>query len=177
VEFLRKNAAAWHLFLWGMAGLFLCVSSCSGPGAREALPENKPDRGKPAIIKKPASSYNDTLRISGLCAVFYSPDSVQMNKIRAVNKVAVFAMLTHDCHYQMEYSRVVLEKYWPKIRIIETSRARYLVFEKMDKSKICVDLNDKNDICGVFLFDGKKEPVLADMPNIDTVLGFYFNHQ
>jgi hypothetical protein len=29
-------------------------------------------------------------------------------------------------------------------------------------------------MCGIFLFDGKKEPELADMMNIDTALGFYF---
>lgn len=100
-----------------------------------------------------------------------------MDKIRAVNKKDVFAMLTHDCHYQMEYSRLVLQKHWPGVRVIDTFRARYLLFEKADKSRIYIDLNDKNDICGLFLFDGTKDPVLADMPNIDTVLGFYFKHQ
>ena len=84
-------------------------------------------------------------------------------------------MLTHDCHYQMQNARQVIKKYWPQVQIIETSKARYLLFVKEDKKQVFIDLNGKNDICGLYLFDGKKDPILADMPNIDTVLGFYFS--
>lgn len=69
---------------------------------------------------------------------------------------------------------MVLRNYWPQIRIIETHEAQYLLFIKRDKRKICIDLNKKNDICGVFLFDRKKDPELIDMMNIDTELNFYF---
>jgi hypothetical protein len=75
----------------------------------------------------------------------------------------------------MRNARMVLKKYWPKVRIIETSKARYLLFIKADKSKKCIDLNSKNDICGIFLFDNKKDPELIDMMNVDTALEFYFN--
>ena len=84
-------------------------------------------------------------------------------------------MLTHDCHYQMQNARIVLKKYWPQLHIVEATKARYILFVKTDETKICIDLNDKNDICGLFLFDTKKNPVLVDMPNIDTELGFYFS--
>lgn len=83
-------------------------------------------------------------------------------------------MITHDCHFQMENARTVLKKYWPGVKIVEACKERYLLFVKQDKTKICIDLNDKNDICGLFLFDPHKNPVLVDMPNIDTELGFYF---
>jgi hypothetical protein len=67
-----------------------------------------------------------------------------------------------------------LKKYWPRIHVIETSEYRYLLFIKTDNSRVCVDLNNKDDMCGIFLFDRKKEPELIDMMNIDTALGFYF---
>ena len=86
----------------------------------------------------------------------------------------IFESLTHDCFYQMRNARMVLKKYWPQVRIIETSKARYLLFIRADKRKICIDLNNKNDICGVFLFEKDKDPQLIDMMNIDTELGFYF---
>jgi len=98
-----------------------------------------------------------------------------MGKIKSVNTKVIFDMLTHNCHYQMENAHIVIKRYWPQIKIVEVSRFRYLLFEKTNKSKVCIDLNDKNDICGLFLFDGKKDPVLVDMPNIDTQLGFYFS--
>ena len=52
---------------------------------------------------------------------------------------------------------------------------RYLLFIKANKNIKCIDLNDKNDICGLFLFDTKKDPALIDMPNIDTQLELYFS--
>lgn len=86
----------------------------------------------------------------------------------------VFESLQHDCFYQMRNARLVLQKYWPQIQIVETSKARYLLFIKADKSKTIIDLDSKNDICGIFLFDSKQDPELIDMMNVDTELGFYF---
>ena len=113
--------------------------------------------------------------IKAKSVVFYSLDSLQMEKIRKVNEKAIFDMLTHNYQYQMGNALIVIKKYWPQIKIIETTKFRYLLFEKKDKSKVCIDLNNKNDICGLFLFDGEKNPALLDMPNIDTQLGFYFS--
>ena len=86
-----------------------------------------------------------------------------------------FASEEHNCFYQMRNARTVLKKYWPRIRIIETSGNRFLHFIKSDKKQALVDLNSKGDMCGLFLFDGKKEPEPADMMNIETALGFYFS--
>lgn len=163
------------LAIFGMITLFLLISSCSGADKKNTPQTEINPKTKSLIIKKPMSSFNDTIFIKANSAVFYSPDSLQMEKIKRVNEKATFDMLTHNCHYQMENARIVIKKYWPQIKIIETSRSRYLLFKKTNKSNLCIDLNDKNDICGLFLFDGKKNPVLVDMPNIDTQLGLYFS--
>ena len=152
----------------------MLTSSCSENYEKNNKQQEEIPKRKPSNIKKPASSFNDTIKVTVKSAVFYSPDSLQMEKIKAVNEKAIFDMLTHNCHYQMENARIELKKYWPQIHIVEVSMARYLLFIKANESKICIDLNNKNDICGLFLFDGKKDPVLVDMPNIDTELGFYF---
>ena len=141
--------------------------------------EKKKDEEKKTVsyavtISKPSSSYADTLIITSASAVFYMPDSLQLERIRSVNTKIIFESIQHDCFYQMRNARQVLKKYWPQVRIFETSKARYLLFVRNDKNKIGIDLNTKNDMCGIFLFDGKKEPELADMMNIDTALGFYF---
>jgi|SRR6185437_2562598 len=160
---------------YGVIALLLFICSCS-----EGYKKNTPQavinpKPKSLIIKKPGSSFHDTTIIKANSAVFYSPDSMQMEKIKSVNEKIIFDMLTHNCHYQMENARIVIKKYWPQLKIIETSKSRYLLFEKTNKTKLCIDLNDKNDMCGLFLFDGKKDPVLVDMPNIDTQLGLYFS--
>ena len=155
--------------------LTILASSCSGSFKEKKVQEANASSKVHLIIKKPPSSFSDTIIINTRSAVFYNPDSLQLIKIKSVNEKNIFDMLTHDCHYQMQNARQVIKKYWPQVQIIETSKARYLLFVKEDKKQVFIDLNGKNDICGLYLFDGKKDPILADMPNIDTVLGFYFS--
>jgi hypothetical protein len=150
--------------------------ACSHPGTSEK--KDRQEQLKPAatevIYKKPPSSFGDTLIITGESAVFYDPDSVQREKIKEMARENDYATDEHNCFYLMRNARNVLKKYWPRIHIIETSANRYLLFVKADKNKTCIDLNSKGDMCGIFLFDGEKEPELADMMNIETILGFYF---
>jgi len=131
--------------------------------------------GPPVVYKKPPSSFNDTLVVRGKAAVFFMADSVQLEKIKAITEKMVYESNNHDCFYQMRNARFVLKKYWPRVQVIETSRARYLLFINSDNNNTCIDLNTKNDQCGIFLFDDSKAPKLADMTNIDTELGFYFS--
>lgn len=142
------------------------------PGHKNGEPQ-KTIPGK-QFLKKPPSSFEDTLAITFPSAVFYNPDSLQLEKIKSINNKMIFESLTHDCFFQMRNARMVLKKYWPHIHIIETSKARYLLFIKADGSKTVIDLNAKNDICGIFIFDRLKDPELIDMMNVDTELGFYF---
>jgi hypothetical protein len=155
-------------------GLIIFIASC------KATPNNiepqKTAQVETAIRKKPASSFNDTMIIATNCVIFYSPDSMQLKKIKAVNEKIIFESLTHDCFYQMRNARQVLKKDWPGIKIIEGSKLRWLSFIKKDKSKSYIDLDSKNDICGIIMFNKEKEPVLADMMNIETALNFYFKN-
>lgn len=170
-----SNKKIYGVEICGAIMLFMFNCSCSEISETNIPQEVKTPQGKHLIIKKPGSSFSDTIIVAANSAVFYNPDSLQMQKIKAINEKDIFDMITHDCHYQVQNAHEVLKKYWPKIKIIEASRARYLLFVKKDKRELCIDLNNKNDICGLFLFDGKKDPVLTDMPNIDTDLGFYFS--
>jgi hypothetical protein len=158
----------------GILAFMLFVFSCSQTPEKRNQQVKKDQAPKPLIIKKPPSSFNDTVVIDREAAVFYNPDSLQMQKIKSVNEERVYATITHDCFYMMQNARDVIRKFWPRIRIVEVVRARYLLFVRNNKNKICIDLNAKNNICGLFLFDPKKNPELADMPNINTSLGFYF---
>lgn len=128
----------------------------------------------PVQYKKPSSDFNDTLVINSISAVYYNPDSLQLEKIRGIMKKEEYETEVHNCFFLMRNARMVMKRYWPQVHIIEISRVRYLLFIKADKSKILIDLNTKNDMCGIFLFNRKKDPELVDMMNIDTALGFYF---
>jgi hypothetical protein len=130
---------------------------------------------KPGKKTKPASSYNDTIMISSPAAVFYSPDSLQLQKIKSTTESQVFEGTMHECFYQMRNSRMVLKKDYPAVRIIEMKNARYLLFKKSNNENELIDLDKKNDPCGIFIFDAMHSPRLVDMTNIETELGFYFS--
>jgi hypothetical protein len=157
-----------------MVALVLMACSCSQSSEKNNSQVKKDQAPKPNLVKKPPSSFEDTVVIDRESAVFYSPDSGQMKKIKSVNEKGVYETMTHDCYYMMQNARNVIREHWPRIRIVEVIRARYLLFIKKNKSRICLDLNAKNNICGLFLFDLKKDPEPVDMPNVDTFLGFYF---
>lgn len=97
-----------------------------------------------------------------------------MEKIKTGNEKMVFESLTHDCFYQMQNARKVLYLYWKGIPVKMASKIRWLIFRKSDGTDSIIDLNTINNICGIYLFDPKKNPVRVDMTNIDTQLNFYF---
>jgi len=155
--------------------LLLVISLSCSDSPRQTYPAQNKIENKTSTKNKPPSSFSDTMKINFPAAVFYNPDSLQLERIKEITPKNAFETDVHNCFYLMRNARVVLKKYWPQIHIIETSANRYLLFVRADKNKTCIDLNSKGDMCGIFLFDGKKEPELADMMNIDTALGFYFS--
>ena len=107
-------------------------------------------------------------------AVFYNPDSLQWEKIKAITDTMIFESTVHDCFYQMRNARNSLQKNWPEIKMVEVSNARWIRFRLLNGTSEYIDLDTLNDPCGILLFDGHKKPRLVDMMNIDTELGFYF---
>lgn len=144
------------------------TSSSTNPG------KNNIDK-KVGVKSKPPGSFSDTIIIDFPAAVFYNPDSIQFEKIKAVTDTMVFESVLHDCFYQVRNSRRVLKQYYPHIKIIDVKNARYLLFEKTGSKIEYIDLDTKNDPCGIFIFDGNKSPRFVDMTNIDSELNFYFS--
>jgi hypothetical protein len=126
---------------------------------------------------KPASGYTDTLTISSAAAIFYNPGGLQLEKIRAVTDSMIFESMQHDCFYQQRNARLLLQKNWSQIKIIEAINVRYLLFQKPGSAVTIIDLDTQNDPCGIFFFDTKKDPHFVDMTNVETELGFYFTRQ
>jgi hypothetical protein len=162
------------VFPFFVAVILVTASSCSNAPVKEKLPEKKSGAGKHESSKPPAT-YQDTLFIDKSAAVFYHPDSLQLEKIREVTEEGVFDGSMHEFFNQMRNARLVLVKYWPGIKIIEAKNVRYLLFIKNNNETRWIDLDSKNDAYGLFLFDTKKDPELADMMNIETELPRYFH--
>lgn len=155
--------------------LGLTLISCNSEQSKEKAVSQKKD-SVVNVYRKPPSGFTDTLIVASKAAIFYNPDSVQLERLMTLNGKVVYENTVHDCFYQMRNARMELKQYWPQIKKIEFSRIRYLIFIKSNKEKIVFDLDKKGDMCGIFLFDPKKNPQLIDMMNIDTELNFYFNN-
>jgi hypothetical protein len=172
VEFLKEGLVIKS----GIAIIIFLAFSCSQSPEKMKDQPKKNETPKRLVIKKPPSSFEDTVVIDHESAVFYRPDSVQLEKIKSVNEERVYSTQTHDCFYQMQNARNVIRKFWPRVRIVEVIKARYLLFIKKDGAKKVIDLNARNYICGLYIFDLKKDPEPVDMPNVNTFLGFYFGN-
>jgi hypothetical protein len=158
--------------------LFLFYSACQPKNNLQdnaAAKKTKDTADSKKIIAKPPASFSDTLLIDITAAVFFQPDSAQLLKIKAVNAENIYKTITHELFYLMRNARNVLKQYWPKIKILETNHARYLKFIGKSGHTSIIDLNTKNDIGGIILFNREKEPQMIDMMNIDTELNFYFS--
>ncbi len=159
-----------YFFIYLLATL--CYFSCTN-GSKQKPIINKTEIHKDRELK-PSSSFSDTVKINSPAAVFFKPDSLQFEKIKAITDSAIFESMEHDCFYQMRYAGIVIKKLYPKLTIIEIKKARYLLFEYNKSQHIYIDL-DKKDPCGIFIFDGHKAPLFVDMTNLESELGFYFD--
>lgn len=147
--------------------------SCSNTPSNSALKRIEIEN-RDSTMQKPPGSFSDSININYPAAVFYSPDSLQLEKIRAINDSMIFESAMHESFYQMRNSKIVLKRYYPKLKIVDAKNVRFLVFKKKAGNSEYIDLNAKNDAFGMFVFDGYKSPRLVDMTNLESELGFYF---
>jgi len=152
----------------------LLILSCSDSSRQNKLEPNKIEN-KTLPKNKPSSTFSDTLKINSVAAIFYSPDSLQLEKIKSVTDAGVYEGSMHEYFYLMRNAHFAIKKNMPQLKIIEAKNVRYLLFINADKSENCIDLDTKNDPYGLFVFDRQKPARLLDMANIDSELGFYFS--
>lgn len=169
---IKFRKIKYHCFVYIL--LLALYNSCSeSPGGKEPI-QNKVENNITSNTNKAPSTFTDTLKINSIAAVFYSPDPLQLKKIKSSTDPRVFEGSMHEYFYLMRNAHLVIRKYYPELKIIEAKNVRYLLFIKADKSRDCIDLDTEKDAYGLFIFNSKKAPELADMANIDTELGFYF---
>ncbi|HEX6848849.1 MAG TPA: hypothetical protein VF144_17815 [Chitinophagaceae bacterium] len=153
----------------------LSLTSC-GSDASHDIKEKNSSPSKQQAHTKPPATFNDTLPIDIPAAVFYLPDSLQLEKIKELTDSAIFDATMHEYFFQIRNARKSITRDWPQVKIIEAKNVRYLLFKGKGSDSTPIDLNTKNDSHGLFLFQPGKKPHYADMMNIDTELGYYFSN-
>jgi hypothetical protein len=142
--------------LIGITFVFWVVTCCT-----DQKKTKKPESQLVENKNKPPSSFFDTLKINSRSAVFYNPDSIQLEKIKAVTEKNIYEGSMHEYFYQVRNAHIALKKYWPAIKIFEAKNVRYLQFVKGDQTNEIIDLNTKNDAYGLFVFDPYEVPDTA----------------
>lgn len=127
------------------------------------------------VITKPGSSFQNILIVTESCALFYKPDSVQKEKIKAMTESQIFESSMHDFFYLGRYARKFLKEHWSGLKIIEATNVRVLFFIKKDRSSDIIDLDKLDDSYGLILFNRIKSPLQIDMANVETAVPGYFN--
>ena len=162
-------------FIQIFCSIFLTVllANCSDSNGSN---KNSINKSESQVNVKPGSSFQDTLLIQNKSAVFFFPDSIQLEKIKLNTEKSVFESTEHEFFYQIRNAKNVIKQNNPSLNIVDAKKIRFINFTKDDKSSLVIDLDSKMDSYGLFLFDGRKDPKLVDMMNIDTELWFYFNN-
>lgn len=160
-------------FLLPLIFLTAIFFSCSGKGP-QSIPANS--RQMPAVHSKPPGSFQDSLIITNRSAVFYEPDSMQKEKIKTVTEERIFNSSMHEYYYQVRNAHIILKKEWPDVKIIDARHVRYLIFVKSNGEKEIIDLDQKDDAYGMFVFDTHKSPRQIEMTNVENQVPDYFSN-
>ena len=148
------------------------MASCNSNPVQDKEKNTSPSG--PQVLIKPPSNFQDTMQIDFRAAIFYLPDSLQLEKIRELTDSAIFDATMHEYFFQMRNARMSIDRDLPQLKIVEAKNVRFLLFKGKYNDSTYVDLNSKSDSHGLFLFQPGKKPHYADMMNIDTELGHYF---
>ena len=148
------------------------IASCNSNPVQDK--EKNTSRSGQQVLIKPPSNFQDTMQIDFRAAVFYLPDSMQLEKIKELTDSAIFDATMHEYFFQMRNARMSIKRDWSLLKIIEAKNVRYLLFHGKGNDTTYIDLNTRNDSHGLFLFQPGKKPHYTDMMNIDTELGYYF---
>lgn len=160
--------------LFGSYIILLFLLACRHQSGKKNETPNDNSKKEHESLTKPPTIFSDTLKIESQAAVFYYPDSLQLERIKAGLDTSIFYAVMHEYSSQLRYVHSVLNQYWPKINIVEARNVRYLLFIKADKSNEIIDLDTKFDPYGLLVFDPQKSPSQLELTNAESEIGFYF---
>ncbi|MDZ4794797.1 MAG: hypothetical protein SGI83_11010 [Bacteroidota bacterium] len=140
----------------------IVLTACAGKTDKKATPDETP------IVNTTA----DTLLIDKNAAVYYRPDSLQLERWKKQSGDKDFAVIADDWSYYMNTSSEYLNT--TTTPVIDASGKKILKFVKADQSFILVKPDTLKHYWGVFLFSPVKEPLFADLVTIEEVYKEYF---
>ena len=181
-----KRFRQWHVFAkcpsYLLIILLLSVLSCRTPTRhwepqRDSTTFHKDSMPTIGAVKSPiesqaSSSGSDTLTIDKACAVFYQPDSLQMEmRMKQVGQDE-FRQGADDYIYYINTSAEYLES--KGLPVIDAKNKRYLKFVSRNGQVQVIKSDTLAELWGMYLFDPKKKTYAADITMIDEEYENYY---
>jgi hypothetical protein len=114
----------------------------------------------------------DTLTIAKTAAVFYQPDSLQIQKRMKRVGETDFRIGMDDYIYSVNTSVEFLQK--QGLPVFDAKSKKYLKFVSPGKEAQIVRLDTLQELWGMYLFDPKKKPLAVDMTVIEDEYKNYY---
>lgn len=154
----------------------LAISSCTFNDStkEENVKEihSLPDLAIRPIVSDSSPLNADTLIVTSKAAVFYQPDSVQIERRMKEVGEEEFRMGMDDYLFYMNESWTYLKQ--QGIPVVEARSKKWIKFISANNKIQLVRLDTVPELWGVYLFDPAKSPYPADMTNMEEAYRSYY---
>ena len=148
--------------------LFVFVSC----GSKSTKKETRVTDSENQVVSPPVMNNTDTLFIDKNAAVYYRPDSLQMEKWKKQVGEKDFETVADDWSSYMNSSNEYLKT--TKLPVEDASDKKVLKFVKANKSVTLVLLDTLSNFWGYYLFSTTKEPEFVDIVTMEQSYKSYF---
>ena len=147
----------------------IILTACGGKADKKVTPgsDTTAQSTTPVVMNN-----NDTMVIDKNAAVYYIPDSNQMEKWKIKVGEKDFATVADDWSSYMNSSGEYLKT--TNLPVEDASGKKVLKFIKADKSVTLVGLDTLSNFWGYYLFSTSKEPQFADIIMMEESYKKYF---
>ena len=147
----------------------IILSACGGKADKKETPgTDTTSQSTPPVV----TNSTDTMVIDRNAAVYYLPDSNQMEKWKMKVGEKDFATVADDWSSYMNSSNEYLKT--TNLPVQDASGKKVLKFVKADKSVTLVGLDTLSNYWGYYLFSTSKEPAFADIVMMEESYKKYF---
>ena len=115
---------------------------------------------------------SDTLVIKEPCAVVFHPDSLKLKRLKNESTAEEYDIIIDDAMYYLNQSSNFLNE--KGIKLVDTESNK-IIFIKENKEYLFINLDSL--YWGIILFDGKQNPKIVEMTNIEEEYNGYFKFQ
>ena len=129
---------------------------------------------EPTTVPEAVSIYTaaDTLTVNNKTAVFFQPDSAQMEEQKRVVGSRKFMSGVDDNISNVSTSTQYLAQ--QGLPVVEAIDKKFIKFVSADNTVQVIKLDTMQKLWGAYLFDPKKAPQVADIAKIDKDFKRYF---